>query len=349
MIYWILLVALILVLRNVVLQMPEGMQRQVLEDKYCRWAWFIIVLMAALRSDKVGADTFSYMIDYLSMPSYNSFSDLNNRYEGYLGYYYASKVFSMCQMPLQVWFGFVEALYAFALYQFTKRFSKDKLFSILIFVTSGLFMFSLAGMKQVASMSLMLMAFLSFLDKKYIKMVLCILGSYSCHSAGLIFLAVFPLYFLRNRRYFVSLVLTTGIVSYIYGNLFMSKMVDILGEDHFESYLENDDSYTSVTLIYYCVILGLSTLGYNYYKKNDPNIAKFVLGTSFLVCSMQSLAGLSPNMFRLALCYAPFLMILLPNASYYYRNKHLGWIIIGCVVFYFLYANRNTPYSFFFF
>lgn len=349
MIYWILLVAIILMLRNVVLQMPEGLHREALEDKYCRWVWFIIALMAALRSDKVGADTYSYMMDYLSMSSYNSFSDLNNRYEGYLGYYYTSKVFSMCQLPLQVWLGFVEAIYAFALYQFTKRFSKDKLFSILIFVTSGLFMFSLAGMKQVASMSLMLMAFLLFLDKKYIKMALCIFGSYSCHSAGLIFLAVFPLYILRKRSYFVSLVLVAGIFSYIYGNLFMSKMVDMLGDDHFVGYLENDNSYTSVTLIYYCVIIGLSSLGYKCYKKNDPYMAKFVLGMSFLVCSMQSLAGISPNMFRLALCYAPFLMIMLPNASHYYRNKHLGWIIIGCLVFYFLYVNRNTPYSIFFF
>lgn len=346
MIYWILLVAIILFLRNKILHIPEGIQRESLEDKYCRLVWTIIVLLAALRSNMVGADTYSYMSDYMSMPSYDSFHDLDERYEGYLGYYYTSKVFSMMHIPVQVWFGFIETLYAYALYKLTKKYSKDKLLSILVFVTSGLFMFSMAGLKQVMSMALMLLSFLFFLDKKYKKMLLCVLAAYSCHSVGLILLAVFPLYFLRRKKYFILMVVITGVISYVYGYVFMSTMVDILGEEHFTAYLENDNSYSSVTLIYYCSILGLSLLGYKFYKESDSNMAKFILGMSVLVCTMQSLAGLSPNMFRLALCYAPFLMIMLPNASYYYRNKHLGWIIIGCIVFYFLYVNRNYSYSF---
>lgn len=346
MIYYTLLVVLILLMRYKAISMTQGHLRDSIELKYCKLIWIIIVLLAALRGIKVGADTAGYWADYLRMPFY-SFTKLNDQYQGYLGYYYTSKVFSLLKLPVQVWFGFVEALYVYALYLLSKRFSKDLLLSILVFVTIGMFTFSMAGLKQVMSMSFMILAFLCFVDKKYVRTIVYILIASLCHSAGLIFLATIPLYWIRNRKIFLPLIGITGVASYFFGSLLLTTMVKVLGNDHFESYLVLNTSYSSVTLIFYCSIFIISIVGYESYKVNEPNDAMFILGMSLLICSMQALATISPNMFRLALCYAPFMMIMIPNVLFYSEDRYLRFIVIGSIIFYFLYVTRNTPYSFY--
>lgn len=346
MIYYILLILLILLLRIQVKQRPCSLSRISAENKACKLVWLIIILLAALRNTKVGTDTLGYLLDYQELPNY-TFESLAYRYKGYLGYYYASKIFSLLGFSVKVWFGFIEALYALALYMLTDKFSKDKLFSILLFVTIGLLTFSMAGLKQVMAMSFMIFAFLSFLNKRYIQTVLYIFIAYFCHIVVLVFLAVFVLYIIRNKKYFFPLVFLVTFLCYFYGSGFFVYVIDFLDNSHFESYLEIDTSYTAVTLIFYCIILLVSLFGYKYYYGNESSLARFVLGVTILVCAVQSLASISPNMFRLALCYAPFMMFILPNTIYYSRNKQLELIIIVFVILYFLYVNRNTPYSFY--
>lgn len=346
MIYYIALIILILVLHKKATNISTIIYRNLVETKYSYVIWFVIILMAALRSPMVGADTPAYISDYIDM-SNADFAWIRDRYEGYLGYYYTSKVFSMIGASVQVWFGFVEALYACALFLFIKRFSKDKIFSILIFVTVGLFSFSLAGLKQVMSMSFMIFAFLSFLDKRYFWSILMAFVGFQCHSAGLIFLGVIPLYIIRGRKYFISIVVISAIAMVVYSEMFLSIMVDQLGNEHYEAYLERDESYTSVKLIFYIILITLTYLGYKRYYQADANNAKYVFGLSVIVCAFQALSSVSPNMFRLAICYAPFLMVLIPNTCYYYKNRGVTFSIISITIFFFLYVSRNTPYSFF--
>lgn len=348
MIYYILLVLIILVLRQFVLSMRFHAQREKFENRCCYLVWLIIVFLAAFRSAKVGADTYKYMEDYLFMPLYD-FADISDRYEGYLGYYYVSKLFSLVDMPLSVWFGFTEGLYAYSMMGFIKRYSSDKLFSILVFVTIGLFTFSMAGLKQVMSMSLMMLAFLQFIDKKYWMMVLLGLMGYLCHPTGLIFLAAFPLYFIRGKKSFIRLIVAIIVFICLYGEFFLSNMVSVLDNDHFESYLVRDNSYTYVTLIFYVSIVTIAYWGYKSYAISKLQDAKMVLGFSLIALGMQVLAGISPNMFRLAYLYCPFMMILIPNACMFastVKRNRMQFLIIGSIVFYFLYTNRNTPYSF---
>jgi hypothetical protein len=123
-------------------------------------------------------------------------------------------------------------------------------------------------------------------------------------------------------------------------------MVNILGNDHFERYLVNDQSYTYVTFIFYTVITLIAFIAFKNYNKSDPEFAKLFLGLSILGCGIQLMAGISPSLFRLALMYTPFMTILLPNAAYYSKSKVVRYVLMGCVIFFFLYTNRNTPYSF---
>lgn len=349
MIYYILLVVLILLLRNQVFAIKDQIRRLKFESKCCYVIWFIIVLMAALRSPDVGADTLAYMADYEYLHAM-SFADIASRHTGYLGYFYTSKLFSLAGFPLQVWFGFVEALYAFAMILFINKYSEDKLFSILVFVTIGLFAFSFAGLKQVMSMSLMMLAFLQFVEKRYIFTVILIIAAYFCHPAGLIFLAAFVWYYIRGKKYSIYITILSIVLIYIYNQWFMQSMVEALNEEHFEMYITEKSEYSYVTFIFYLSITIMSFVGYRGYVHSRPDDARLSLLFSFFACGLQLLAGISAEMFRLAYLYSPFMMILLPNSCRYTNpntRSVLQVIMIGSIIFYFFYTGRNDGYSFF--
>lgn len=350
MIYYILLVILILILRNQVFVIQDPIRRKKQEDWYSYIVWGIIVLMAALRSPEVGADTPSYIEDYI-MQEMLSFSDIAYLHPGYIGYYFSSKVFVLMGLSFQIWFGFVEALYALSMILFINKYSHDKLFSILVFVTTGLMTFSFAGMKQVMSMSLMMLAFLQFVEKRYVITVALTIAAYLCHPAGLIFLAAFVWYYIRGKRYSVYITILSIILIYVYNQWFMNSMVEALNEEHFEMYLTEKSGYSYATFIFYVSITAMAYIGYREYVKFNPGDARLALVFSLFACGLQLLAEVSAEMFRLAYLYSPFMMILLPNSCRYSsrgQSLTLKWMIMGSIIFYFLYTTRNEPFAFLF-
>lgn len=328
-------------------QSKNDITRNKLDGRYSIYICIVLVILAAFRSDMVGADTLGYRMDYENMVDYHDFESLVNRFSiSYIGYFGLSKLFHMAGMPVQVWFGFVEAFYLFALMQLIKRFSKDKIFSLLVFSTIGLFTFSLAGLKQTIGSALVMLAFISFIEKKYLLTALLAFATYYTHPAALIGLGALPLYYVREKKWFIPMSIAICLAIYSYSMIFMSTMVEIMGNEHFETYLINESSYSYVTFIFYVVITMISYLNFKSYSESYPEYAKLFLGLSIIGCGLQLLAGVSPSLFRLALMYTPFMTILLPNIAYYSNNKLVRYILMGCIIFYFLYTTRNSPYSF---
>lgn len=346
--YYIILIILILILRSQVFSVNDQTRRLKIENRCCYVVWFLLVLMAALRSPEVGADTPGYIYDYEQLGR-TTFSDLNYLHQGnYLGYFYTSKVFSLAGMPYQVWFGFVEALYAFAMILFINKYSYDKLFSTLVFVTTGLMAFSFAGLKQVMSMSLMMLAFLQFVEKRYIITAILIITAYFCHPAGLIFLAAFIWYYIRGKKYAIYVALLSIVFIYFYNQWFLASMVQALNEEHFEIYLTEKSEYSYVTFIFYTAITAMAYVGYRGYVKINTDDARLAFVFSAFACGLQLLAGVSAEMFRLAFLYTPFMMILLPNScrcAPHGTSLILKWVLMSSIIFYFLYTARNEPYS----
>lgn len=343
------LIFIVLLCRLFVSHESDSSKQYKYENNYLIIICLILILLAAFRGKTVGADTAAYMADYRNL-QYESFEFLTIRYKSYWTYYYLSKVFSLLSLPCSAWFGFVEATYLFPLYLLTKRYSKDYILSILIYITCGLFMFSLAGLKQTLGMGLIMLSFITFIDKRYIVAALLFITGYLSHPSVAIFAIGYILYFFRDTRYFkviitVGLILTLGL-----GQWLFSTLISLNGDEHFESYLNYDNSYTSTTLIFYFIIVALSLVGIKSYYHDNPTQMKLMFGLSILAYGFQSLASFSPNAFRLAFLFSPFFMILLPNSIESIESERdRRWIYITTAVvlsFYFLYTNRNNQYTF---
>ena len=343
---YVLLVLIILFFHQQLKSKPLALRKKK-ENTYVFIICAILVLLAAFRSDEVGADTEGYRLQYLNMGSYYTFQDLVDRFTYfYLGYYIPCKIFYQLGLPVQVWFGFVEAIYVFSMVRLINKFSEDKIFSLMVFVTIGLFTFSMAGLKQTFAMALMMFSFLFFVEKKYWISGIIIFLVYYTHQSALVFLAAFPMYYLRNTKWLIPLSILAGLLVFFNGYYFMELMVDVLDNEKWEGYLVKESNYTYVTFIFYSVITAIAAFNFTRYNKAEPNYSKLMLAFSVLGCGLQLLAGISPSLFRLAFLYTPFMMILLPNTAAYSRNRSdLTLIIMGCIIFYFLYGFRDFSYS----
>lgn len=331
--------------------MSEGPERDSKENKYVNILFWIIVLLAAFRSELTGADTPGYMREYGEMTRFE-WGQIAERFEGYSMYYYMSKVFSVCHMPLFVWFGFVQFVYLYAMKRLIDKYSKDKLMSMMTFVSMGLFTFSLAGLKQVIAMALLMYAYLYLTERKsYFSLILIVLA-YLCHSTALIFLPAFGLYFLPSRKYYWALILTAVLVLAFYGGeLLMGaslQYAESTGNEHFSSYLDFENNHSPVMLIYYVCMILFCIPGFKKFHADAIELFNLSLGFCMICAALQVLAFFSPHAFRFAYYYLPFYMVLVPT-SYHSMNagtkKTMGFVIMFSLIFYFLYVNRDYIYS----
>lgn len=330
------------------LRCSESVKHKV-ESLFCFISYFVMVLLAMFRGSDVGADTLSYIGDYQDMSLMN-FSDIINEYKGYEGYYLFSKLFSMMGLPCYIWFGFVEFVLVFSIARFINKFSSDRLYSIILFLTTGLFMFSLAGLKQTLAMSLLLHAYVDFVDKKYARSCMLIVFAYFVHPASLIALFAFIIYLFSRTKLVIPMLLLIVLLICVGGLSTASWFVTIIGNDHFEMYLDADSSYTMSTLFLFCLIC-LCTIPYlvKYYRSGCN--AKVEISCIILTCAFQYLASLSPSLFRLSFPLLPFLFVYVPNSFELIEHKAPERLIlkfcalIGPILF-FAYSNRALVFSF---
>lgn len=330
------------------LRSSESVKHKV-ESLFCYISYLIIVLLAMFRSSDVGPDTLSYIEDYKDM-SIMSFTDILSEYKGYEGYYLLSKLSSMMNLPCYVWFGIIEFILVFAIARFINKFSSDRLYSILLFLVTGLFLFSLAGLKQILAMSLMLHAYVDLTNKKFVRTCLLVVFAFFAHPASLIALFAFIVYLIRKSKFVVPvLALTTSVVS-IGGLSLAAFLVMVLGNNHFTMYLEEDSSYTMSTLFLY-ILICLCTIPYmfKYYKSGYDS--KVEISCVVLTCAFQYWASLSPSLFRLSFSLLPFLYVYVPNSfNMVEHNSSLRLILKYCAligpILFFAYANRSLVYTF---
>jgi glycosyltransferase involved in cell wall biosynthesis len=161
------------------------------------------------------------------------------------------------------------------------------------------------------------------------------------------------IFFIDSDDYLIDNAIYVALLSivfiYFYNQWFLASMVQALNEEHFEMYLTEKSGYSYVTFIFYTAITAMAYVGYRGYVKINTDDARLAFVFSAFACGLQLLAGVSAEMFRLAYLYSPFMMILLPNSCRFATpniKRSLLWVLMGSLIFYFLYTNRNFPYSF---
>lgn len=354
MLIYIIVILLILAFQINLSGLKAIVLRNKTENRYLKIICWVLVLLAALRGITVGTDTLGYWPEYLSLSS-KSVSEVLSQYADYPGYYILAKVCSLLKMPIQILFGIVEWIYVYAIYVFIKRYSSNKLFSILCFMMIGLYAFSLAGLKQVLSMAFVLFYYMALEDKRYVHAVLLAIIAYFCHHVSLIFLAGVVLYYLRNSRLFYLYLVLMSLLVFLLPQFLWNEMLSLLDNDHYSEVYSGDEGYSTTTMIIYGVLLAILITFSGRYRRLMPSESRIMLGMSTLAFVLQEFSFVSSAAFRLSFYFLPFMIVAFPNAFSHFskrENRQLAEIGVELIlIFVFVYTNRNggsiVPYKFF--
>lgn len=349
MILCIILTIFLLLAYNKSLSITNTSYKEKYERKIMILYVIILTLLAALKYIVPDTDMEGYWEEYKNMPNC-TFGFLFMRYRDWWIYYYICKLFSFSGLPPHFWFGFLEAFYFGAVMLFINKFSKDKLYSVLLSCTLGYFYFTFSGSKQTLAMGFALYSFVLFHDRKYVwSVLLMLIAYYSHHSSILTIACFFMLQFWNMRSYWVLLVLGSFAVLFG-GQYFVTRALLMMDSEHYsEIYLENESQYSLVVFFYLLIYLVVAFVWGASYRKTDKKYSRLFFGGSLLCVVAQSMAQISADFFRLAYNFFPFMMVLVPNALDGVNTndkKLVKGLFAALTIFFLIYTSRNNTYMF---
>lgn len=331
-------------------------EEQVLHRKYSYLISFIFIIVATLRGITVGADTASYVRDYSYVQSY-SFDQIVELYSDNPGYYVVSKIFADFGVSVQIWFAIVALIYIYSVARLIYRFSSDPVLSYILFLTIGFYGFSLAGLKQTVAMAFVFISYRYLYDNKYIRFGFFVLLASWFHLSSLVFLFAVVIHFLKKLRFYYGILSALFIIWIIAYNTIVNRVLNLLGFDHYMSYLNMErESGGTLTMFFIVLLIQLVSIIYmNAYTEENSTEAREIFGMSYLGLLAQVLSLVVASAFRIGLYFSLFSVILLPNCISKEKNPQIGLLLklgIICIFcFYFWYSNHNgssiAPYVFY--
>lgn len=307
---------------------------------------FLLSIFAGIRSSKVGTDTAAYtaLFQMNFDPKYYEFnSDVEIGYQ-YFEYALLNLTHSY------YWLFFVTAFFIFYCYfRIIKKFSKDYILSVFLFITMGIYTFSFNGLRQGIAMAIFSLSLPYLIEKKIINyFVFCILASLIHISA----LFMIPFYFLVNLN--IRLIYKLG-VAFLFSIISSQLIVQYFAEKNkrYEGYAElSDDAGGLFLLGFYFVILIFVYMVDKLYKNTDIFFKKsfefYALGVVALIpVAMLGTAASGPQ--RLLNYFTWVLILILPYTFLKLNNKVIKYTFCFLmVVFFYLTTSRFsnlTPYT----
>lgn len=326
---------------------------------------FVIIflyLIIGLRSANVGVDTIDYVGDFKAFSRYNLSQLVNIMRERHEPLYVLiswlpSILSDHYSVYLLVWAIFP----AIALYRVFKgelNNNSDYLFAFLVFFILGLFEFFIAGIRQTASLSIILFNYPIFKDlkfdglrslnnKNWLIFILSMLLAYLIHNSSLIFIFAFVAKMFKPRWWYIFIAFGAYFLGSFVNMDQLSMLSAMIFEERFGHY-ENQDVTLSMSGFYIQLMIFAMCLYQrnSLIKSNSEN--SFLMNMMLIGLVIQSLAGVFAEMFRVSFFFSMFTMIFLPRAIKEYEKYSWGkFLKVGFVVMALLYifqfASRHIP------
>lgn len=207
--------------------------RNIYVDKEQKRNFLIIVgiflfLFLALRSRYIGStDTYNYynmMIRAINSEKWDLYYNENGVEKGFqLFTFLLSRVFRNPQWIIVV----SSALYVVSICYFIYHNSADAPLSMVLYITIGLMVFEMQGMRQAMAMSICLFAYEAIKRKRLIIYVLLVLLAMQFHRTALVFFIIYPLTKLKYDYKGISIVCLGALFSVVFSELIVNVANDV--------------------------------------------------------------------------------------------------------------------------
>ena len=310
----------------------------------------LFVLLAALRHKSVGADTADYWLDY-QLGRSATFKEAFTDWGENKAYYWLNGIFRKAGVPIQFWFGLLGLISVGPVFYLIYKYSENPLFSVLLYLSVGTYMFTLAGLKQAVAIAFIIFAFVQAINKKPVAFILLVMIATFFHQTALVFLVVYPLSKIRSLTIQTIIYSVMTFLSFFNAVPILQSFLKLLDNEHYEGYLKEDSQYSLVSFSIQLLML-LVCLLYNGNSKMDLHTKSVFFTVSFLGIVMQAYASSFASLFRLSVYFNNGLLVLMPNSlktePNYKHRKILEWMSMAVFIIYYIYTRfQGANYRFF--
>ncbi|MBQ8830078.1 MAG: EpsG family protein [Oscillospiraceae bacterium] len=228
-----------------------------------------------------------------------------------------------------------------------RRYSKSFTLGVGLYICLGTYVFSIAAMKQVIAMSILMMAIPKLLDKKYVQFYLIVFVAFLFHTYAIAF-AVLPLFTVKPWKFRTFALLAVVVIAMYNFESVIGSFLDFANEQgkSVAEYEVFDDAQVNVFRVaVYAVVPALSLLmrpyifGDDYDRCYDLLIHMSIISLAFMLMGLVEGA----NMFARMATYFEMGMICslswMIDRVFTERSKHIVNVFASiCFFLYFVYA-----------
>lgn len=304
-----------------------------------------IFLISGLRHETVGNDTISY-IEYFKQIKLLEWNSVFEQREP--GFALLVKIITLFSDNPNFFIATVAAIFTFSICFLIYKNSKDHFFSFILLVTLGIFYFSMAGLRQIIAMSILIFSVKFIQDRKILPFLTLVFIAYFFHNTAIIFILAYIIsYFKIGLKYLIVFV-GCMILAFYFQDSIKTILFNSISWDRLSDY-ENRDSNISLTGFY--IQVGIATYCLTYYKKtieqNTKNIIFYNL--MYLGIIFQMFTPIIGEFFRLSIYFNIFNIILIPNVLMSKNQNEWRAIeylfILSILLTYFIFSSQGDIIS----
>lgn len=301
---------------------------------YKKWfvasSFFMIILVAALRSTNIGKDLSGHYAANFVLIANTNWSDLanfttNGMYD--IGFVVFCKVLSFISVDPQCFIVATSLITFASIGLYIYRHSEDVILETFLMITSFLMFMYLTMLAQVLAITVILFAVDFLAEKKYIKFAFLVLLASTLHASAIICFIFIPLSMLKtNRNYILGYVVALCAVIVLFDKLINFVLTYFLPQYSFyfmEGAMHNakeqiaGSNFTQLLIYVFCAAIGI--LSFYFFNRGVTVQAQMLmkyeqenikwLDTGFLIY-----LSLSTVVFRTMLIYGS----VIKRAGYYF-------------------------------
>lgn len=333
---------------------------------FLKWILISLWVIIGFRSPEVGVDTKGYIESfhlYSTMSTDAFICHIKEAKEPLyiLGSWLVGQL-SSSQIVFLLFWAFIPSAVLYVFLKEARLTSKGILISFLCFFALGLFAFFLAGIRQTAAISVVLLAYRSLTkekfkwnysfitSKQFIMFLVWMYIAYNLHNSSILFLLVLPLLKLKVKWWYFPVVISFFFIGSFIQIGFLVEMSKLLFDDRFANYgtiyesSQNASAFLMQLIFFTICYIKRNELIETDYRNN------YLFNVLLLGLIFQSMSGMLAEMFRVAYYFSIFAIILVPKAIKEYKPSlqkmlYVGMSVLLLIYLFFLSGSSIPEYS----
>lgn len=330
----------------------------------------IWILLSGLRRWDIGEDTstYAFVFEREKMAAWSEiWQDFVKKYILRLdvvepGFKVIEKTVQMFTQDYQVFLVIVAVVFFTALAYFLSKYSRNAVFSYILF--SGLFFsfYALTGTRQTLATAIVVLWGTELIRKRKLfsfLLITCIAAT--IHTSVLCFVPFYWISQIKITRKVLRVYWILIALSYAFRYRFFSVLQFVSGYEKYDEYAAKTSPYTFLGILLllavFCTIFYKTIGRVERVAVNDEDIgsldvmrpqATMAINALFMACIFSSMVLINPSCMRVVHYYSLFLMILLPECCSVFTDRSKGLytgICMAAIIVLFL-CNRPVYYFF---